>query len=357
MTDQLDGRIGEVWSGEVPNGSHIDVVLARRGSPTAAAAAGALAAPRPGHPRSSRASSPGVVVLPITIVVNKSPIGDDAGSGRSRGAPRSSASRRACWTRSPRGDRRRRGRRTWSCVAVWVDPAAGDETAVKRGQPRGHARGDRRCARGRPGRGCARSSIAARTRRTELLRRRLTKGRCASRRSRSGATASRSTRRSAPPGTPARGRAARRRWSIVRADDGTAGLRQRRRVARRRAARAPAGRARPAPDRGGARAVRDRRLPRRPAVDRRGGRAGTSPRGRWASRCGGCSAGAPSGSWRTPRAAELVAPDERARRVVALRDAGVRAVKLRFHHADWRDDVAVVEAVRDAVGGDVELMV
>ena len=41
----------------------------------------------------------------------------------------------------------------------------------------------------------------------------------------------------------------------------------------------------------------------------------------------------------------------------ALRDRGVRAVKLRFHHADWREDVAVVEAVRDAVGGDVELMV
>src|SRR5918999_4580844 len=54
---------------------------------------------------------------------------------------------------------------------------------------------------------------------------------------------------------------------------------------------------------------------------------------------------------------ELVAPDERARRVVALRDAGVRAVKLRFHQADWRDDVAVVERVRDAVGSDVELMV
>jgi D-galactarolactone cycloisomerase len=54
---------------------------------------------------------------------------------------------------------------------------------------------------------------------------------------------------------------------------------------------------------------------------------------------------------------ELVEPDERARRVAALRDAGVRAVKLRFHHADWRDDVAVVERVREAVGADVELMV
>jgi L-alanine-DL-glutamate epimerase-like enolase superfamily enzyme len=55
--------------------------------------------------------------------------------------------------------------------------------------------------------------------------------------------------------------------------------------------------------------------------------------------------------------AEPVGPAERARRVAELRDRGVRAVKLRFHQADWRHDVAVVEAVRDAVGLDVELMV
>jgi D-galactarolactone cycloisomerase len=56
-------------------------------------------------------------------------------------------------------------------------------------------------------------------------------------------------------------------------------------------------------------------------------------------------------------AAEPLAADERAARVRELRDAGIRAVKIRFHHADWRDDVAVVEAVREAVGDDVELLV
>ena len=55
--------------------------------------------------------------------------------------------------------------------------------------------------------------------------------------------------------------------------------------------------------------------------------------------------------------AELLSPEERVARIVALRDAGIRAVKLRFHHSDWRDDVAVVEAVRDAVGPELELMV
>jgi L-alanine-DL-glutamate epimerase-like enolase superfamily enzyme len=54
---------------------------------------------------------------------------------------------------------------------------------------------------------------------------------------------------------------------------------------------------------------------------------------------------------------ELVDPEERARRVVALRDGGLRAVKIRLHHADWRKDVEVVERVRDAAGPEVELMV
>jgi L-alanine-DL-glutamate epimerase-like enolase superfamily enzyme len=54
---------------------------------------------------------------------------------------------------------------------------------------------------------------------------------------------------------------------------------------------------------------------------------------------------------------ERVAPDERADRVAALRDAGVRAVKVRFHHADWRRDLDVVERVRDRVGSEVEILV
>ena len=46
---------------------------------------------------------------------------------------------------------------------------------------------------------------------------------------------------------------------------------------------------------------------------------------------------------------ELVDADERVRRCRALRDAGVLAVKLRLHSHDWRVDLPVIEAVRDAV--------
>ena len=54
---------------------------------------------------------------------------------------------------------------------------------------------------------------------------------------------------------------------------------------------------------------------------------------------------------------ELATPDERAAPAVALADAGVRAAKIRFHHDDWRDDVAVIARVREAVGDRLELMV
>ena len=54
---------------------------------------------------------------------------------------------------------------------------------------------------------------------------------------------------------------------------------------------------------------------------------------------------------------ELVSAEERARRCVALRDAGVRAVKLRLHSSDWRIDLPVLEAVREAAGGALQIMV
>ena len=133
MTDQLDGRIGEFWSGEVPNGSHINVVLARRGSPTAAAAAGALAAPRPGHTPFLACLSPGVVVLPITIVVNKAPIGDEGRLGPiTWGAAQLGIAQGVLDAVADGVIDAAEVADVVVLVAVWVDPAAGDETAVKR---------------------------------------------------------------------------------------------------------------------------------------------------------------------------------------------------------------------------------
>jgi D-galactarolactone cycloisomerase len=46
---------------------------------------------------------------------------------------------------------------------------------------------------------------------------------------------------------------------------------------------------------------------------------------------------------------ERIEDDERVARCVALHDAGVRAVKIRFWRDDWRRDVELVERIRDAV--------
>ena len=40
-----------------------------------------------------------------------------------------------------------------------------------------------------------------------------------------------------------------------------------------------------------------------------------------------------------------------------IQNADFPALKLRFHRSDWRDDMAVVEAVRAAVGGDMDILV
>ena len=53
---------------------------------------------------------------------------------------------------------------------------------------------------------------------------------------------------------------------------------------------------------------------------------------------------------------EVVSRDERVARCTALRDAGWQAVKLRLGR-DWREGVETVAAVREAVGGDMAIMV
>jgi L-alanine-DL-glutamate epimerase-like enolase superfamily enzyme len=49
--------------------------------------------------------------------------------------------------------------------------------------------------------------------------------------------------------------------------------------------------------------------------------------------------------------------DERIASVLALREQGFGAVKLRFHAPDPADDIAVLRAVREAAGGSMEIMV
>lgn len=54
---------------------------------------------------------------------------------------------------------------------------------------------------------------------------------------------------------------------------------------------------------------------------------------------------------------EIVPPKERAKRALRFVEQGFQATKIRFHHDDPRDDIRVVEAVREAVDDKLEIMV
>ncbi len=55
--------------------------------------------------------------------------------------------------------------------------------------------------------------------------------------------------------------------------------------------------------------------------------------------------------------AQLSTPEERASMAVRLADEGWKAMKLRLHHPTMKEDIAVVEAVRKAVGNRLQILI
>jgi 5,6,7,8-tetrahydromethanopterin hydro-lyase len=131
---ELDGRIGEGWGGTKPNGSHVNVVLAARGSPTFAAAVSMFSQPSPGH-------TPVLVcvgaheseyepVWPPTLMMNKATAREPAHETMTWGAAQLGIGQGvldavADGLLQATDD-------VVVLVAVWVDPTASDETAVRR---------------------------------------------------------------------------------------------------------------------------------------------------------------------------------------------------------------------------------
>ena len=131
--EELDGRIGDGWGGVKPNGSHVNVVLARRGSPTAAAALSMLAHPSPGHTPVLVCVGPTEQeyepVWPPTLMMNKATALDDRHQTLTWGAAQLGIAQGvldcvADGLVEATGD-------LLVLVAVWVDPGATDETAVR----------------------------------------------------------------------------------------------------------------------------------------------------------------------------------------------------------------------------------
>jgi 5,6,7,8-tetrahydromethanopterin hydro-lyase len=129
----LDGRIGEGWGGTKPNGSHVNVVLAARGGATFAAAVGMFAHPSPGHtpvlvcvgPEEARYEP----VWPPTLMMNKATAREERHETITWGAAQLGIGQGvldavADGLLEATDD-------VIVLVAVWVDPNAQDETAVR----------------------------------------------------------------------------------------------------------------------------------------------------------------------------------------------------------------------------------
>ncbi len=129
----LDGRIGEGWGGLSPDGAHVNVVLARRGSPTFASAIGMFAHPSPGHTpilccvgSSQQGYEP---IWPPTLMMNKATALEDRHQTITWGAAQLGIGQGvldavADGLLEASGD-------VLVLVAVYIDPRADDETAVR----------------------------------------------------------------------------------------------------------------------------------------------------------------------------------------------------------------------------------
>jgi formaldehyde-activating enzyme len=131
--DDLDGAIGEGWGGVGPNGSHVNVVLARRGSPTAAAAISMFAHPSPGHTPVLCCVGPTQQeyepIWPPTLMMNKATALDDHHQTITWGAAQLGIGQGVL--DAVADGLLEATAELLVLVSVWIDSNASDETAVR----------------------------------------------------------------------------------------------------------------------------------------------------------------------------------------------------------------------------------
>jgi formaldehyde-activating enzyme len=149
--DHLDGRIGEGWSGVDPDGAHVNVVLAHRGTPTAAALLTTFTSPSPGH-------TPILVVVgedkahyepvwPPTLMMNKATATEEGHQKITWGAAQLGIAQ-GVLDAVAEGHIRASGE-LLVFVAIYIDPGATDETAVRIASREAMLKGVRTAVNGR----------------------------------------------------------------------------------------------------------------------------------------------------------------------------------------------------------------
>jgi formaldehyde-activating enzyme len=149
--DDLDGKVGEGFGGSGANGVHLNVVLAKRGSPTAAAAVSMLAHPSPGHTPvlvvTGETQQEYEPVFPPTLMMNKATALEDRHQTITWGAAQLGIAQGVL-------DAVAEGlveatQELLVLVAVWVPGDADDETAVRKGTREGMLKAIRVAVEGR----------------------------------------------------------------------------------------------------------------------------------------------------------------------------------------------------------------
>ncbi len=130
----IDGAIGQGWGGIAPDGVHVNVVLARRGSATAAALLTAFASPSPGHTPVLVCVGPDQpsyeAVVPPTVMMNKATATEEHHQTITWGAAQLGIGQGVL--DAVADGLLAADLETLVFVSIWVDAAARDETGVRR---------------------------------------------------------------------------------------------------------------------------------------------------------------------------------------------------------------------------------
>jgi len=125
-------QVGEGFSGEAPNLAHVNTVLGDREGAVGTAFTTALAQPSPGHVPFLAVIRPGVAVQPPTLFVNKAAVASERHGHLTWGAAQAGVAEGVVDALADGIVEPSEIAKLVLVCAVWVDPDANDEDAVRR---------------------------------------------------------------------------------------------------------------------------------------------------------------------------------------------------------------------------------
>ncbi|MFC0525183.1 formaldehyde-activating enzyme [Pontibacillus salicampi] len=131
ITKGYDGKFGEAYGGDLPNGVHMNVVLAERGSATYAEAVRSLASPTKGHVPFLACLGANNLVRPTTIVINKVTMEDEEYARLFSGAAQIGLSQGVLDAVKEGYIQQEDMEDIALLVACWLDPDATEETTIR----------------------------------------------------------------------------------------------------------------------------------------------------------------------------------------------------------------------------------